>query len=119
MGLVADGNRGVTHAFPAWVFRAGVGAVIHRRIVDDLAVMEARIEDAPTGTGDDDIVGHGDIRPIAIEGVDPLEIRWEGQVRIGLPDDPVAVDNDVGGRSRISLHAVHMRAVPEYQVVVN
>jgi hypothetical protein len=93
MGLVADGKFGATHDISGSVFRAAVGAVVHHRVVDDLAAMYAGEVDAPTGQ--DDIVRHREVCPIAIEGVDALKIRGEWQVRIGLTNDPVAIDHDV------------------------
>jgi hypothetical protein len=119
VSLGTDANPGATHDVSGWVFRAGLGAVIQHRVVDDLAAVHAGEADAPTGAGHDNVVRHREVRPISIEGVDPLQIGWEWQLRIGLSDDPVAVDNDVAGYARISLHAIHVRAVPEHLVVVN
>ena len=64
-------------------------------IVDDLAVMHARKEDAPTGAGHDDIVGNAHVRPVLVKGVDALQIGRERELRVRLSDGEVAVDEDI------------------------
>ena len=136
MGRVADADPGLADDLSRRVFRAGVGAVVKHRVVDDLAAMDARIGDAPTGAGHHHVVGDGKVGPVAVEGVDPLHIEREFEVRIRLPDAAVALDDDirVGGignalgvlrrgrsvdRPKETLHAVRVVAVADIQVVVD
>ncbi len=104
-----------------WLAVPGRGnqAVRKNRVVDDLAAVHARVGDSPTGAGHDHVVRHREVRPITVESVDALKTCWEWEIRIGLPDDTIAVDHDVGERARIPLHAVPMGAVAKVQGVVN
>ena len=69
-----------------------------------------------------------DICPVRIEGADALQICWKRKHRVGLPDDQVAVDQDVlemvhsGARRQdadLALHGVFMIAVANVQIVVD
>ena len=122
MGLVADDHERL--AVP-W---RGHQVVFNNRVVDNLSIMGARKEDAPTRGGHDDVVGHGHVRPFLIKGVDALQIGRERELRVRLSDDPVAVDQDVREvvvgnapeqRPVLSLHRVFVVAVADVEVVVD
>src|SRR5579864_9591265 len=110
MALVADADPGAAHNVSSRVFRPDVATVVHRCVVDDHAAVDAGVTDAPAGAGHDHVVDDDKIGPVSIEGVDALKNRRERQLRIGLADDPVAVDHDVAERTRITLHPVLMGA---------
>ena len=70
----------------------------------------------------------GDVRPVRVEGVDALQIGRKRKPRVGLPDDKVAVDEDVlevvHSRARrqkacLALHGVFVVAVADVEVVVD
>jgi hypothetical protein len=90
--------------------------------------MDARERDSPARARDHDVVGYGNVRPIRVERVDALQISWERKLRVGLPDDQVAVDQDIletihGSARRQNadhaLHAVLVIAVADVQIVMD
>jgi hypothetical protein len=103
-------------------------AIVEYRVIGDQAVVDAGQGHAPARAGDDDVVRHRHIRPILVEGVDTLHTERERDRRVFLPDDPVAVDQDVregvvgaGRRVRAddALHGVRMVAVIHAEIVVD
>ena len=73
---------------------AGLPASIPSERIDH-AVMDAHKGNSVTSAGDHYVVRHRHIRPILVEGVDPLQILRKRQLRVCLPDHQVAVDQDV------------------------
>ena len=102
--------------------------VFDHRIVGNQAVVDACERNSVTSAGDHNVVRHTDVCPVRVEGVNSLQIGWKWKSRVCLPDDPVAVDQDVlemvhrrAGRQKacLALHRVFVVAVADVQIVVD
>ena len=118
ISLVTHRDPGTTYNLSCYL-RASVGAVIHHRVVDNPATMQTAKGHPPAGAGDNNIVCYRQVRPIAVEGVDALELVPKRQFKVSLPDHSIAVDHDIAVVAGISLHAVWVGAVREIEVVMN
>jgi hypothetical protein len=103
-------------------------AVLDHGIVSDQAVMDALKGNSVTSAGDHNVVRHRHISPVLVKGVDPLQIGRKRGLWVRLPNDQVAVNQDVREgvegnawreRAILPLHRVFVIAVADIEVVVD